>query len=152
MLLLCALDSADHSSSIINACYRSLVFREGMWACEHVCVYVHACVHTYSICVCVHACISYMNVCVCVCLYIHLTHSSTLSLPLYLKAATVPSAQSLRLMEFSFSDFELSDAETTQATIRMFVDLNLVQNFQMKYKVGGCVCVRAYVHTDVRVC
>uniref|UniRef100_A0A674BPT6 Phosphodiesterase n=1 Tax=Salmo trutta TaxID=8032 RepID=A0A674BPT6_SALTR len=49
-------------------------------------------------------------------------------------AATVPSAQSLRLMEFSFSDFELSDAETTQATIRMFVDLNLVQNFQMKYK------------------
>uniref|UniRef100_A0A8K9VDQ6 Phosphodiesterase n=1 Tax=Oncorhynchus mykiss TaxID=8022 RepID=A0A8K9VDQ6_ONCMY len=48
--------------------------------------------------------------------------------------ATVPSAQSLRLMEFSFSDFELSDAETTQATIRMFVDLNLVQNFQMKYK------------------
>uniref|UniRef100_A0A4W5M4E8 Phosphodiesterase n=1 Tax=Hucho hucho TaxID=62062 RepID=A0A4W5M4E8_9TELE len=50
-------------------------------------------------------------------------------------AATVPSAQSLRLMEFSFSDFELSDAETTQATIRMFVDLNLVQNFQMKYKV-----------------
>uniref|UniRef100_A0A8C7P935 Phosphodiesterase n=1 Tax=Oncorhynchus mykiss TaxID=8022 RepID=A0A8C7P935_ONCMY len=98
----------------------------------HACVYVRACVHTYSICVCVHACISYMNVCVCV--YIHLTHSSTLSLPLYLKAATVPSAQSLRLMEFSFSDFELSDAETTQATIRMFVDLNLVQNFQMKYK------------------
>ncbi|XP_064199695.1 cGMP-specific 3',5'-cyclic phosphodiesterase isoform X1 [Anguilla rostrata] len=49
-------------------------------------------------------------------------------------AATVPSAQSLRLMDFSFSDFDLSDAETTQATIRMFVDLSLVQNFQMKYK------------------
>uniref|UniRef100_A0A8C7HHA5 Phosphodiesterase n=1 Tax=Oncorhynchus kisutch TaxID=8019 RepID=A0A8C7HHA5_ONCKI len=54
---------------------------------------------------------------------------------LQVTVATVPSAQSLRLMEFSFSDFELSDAETTQATIRMFVDLNLVQNFQMKYKV-----------------
>lgn len=51
------------------------------------------------------------------------------------KAATVPSAQSLRLLEFTFSDFDLSDAETTQATIRMFVDLKLVQNFQMKYKV-----------------
>ncbi|XP_061108407.1 cGMP-specific 3',5'-cyclic phosphodiesterase isoform X2 [Conger conger] len=51
-----------------------------------------------------------------------------------LQAATVPSAQSLRLMDFSFSDFDLSDAETTQATIRMFVDLSLVQNFQMKYK------------------
>ncbi|KAK1890537.1 cGMP-specific 3'5'-cyclic phosphodiesterase [Dissostichus eleginoides] len=41
--------------------------------------------------------------------------------------------QSLRLMDFSFSDFDLSDTETTMATIRMFVDLNLVQNFQMKY-------------------
>uniref|UniRef100_A0A3Q3R7D9 Phosphodiesterase n=1 Tax=Monopterus albus TaxID=43700 RepID=A0A3Q3R7D9_MONAL len=49
-------------------------------------------------------------------------------------AATVPSAQSLHLLDFSFSDFDLSDIETTLATIRMFVDLNLVQNFQMKYK------------------
>uniref|UniRef100_A0A673L1M0 Phosphodiesterase n=1 Tax=Sinocyclocheilus rhinocerous TaxID=307959 RepID=A0A673L1M0_9TELE len=49
-------------------------------------------------------------------------------------AATIPSAQSLKLLDFSFSDFDLTDAETTQATIRIFVDLNLVQNFQMKYK------------------
>ncbi|KAI3376643.1 hypothetical protein L3Q82_017077 [Scortum barcoo] len=48
-------------------------------------------------------------------------------------AATVPSAQSFRLLDFSFSDFDLSDTETTLATIRMFIDLNLVQNFQMKY-------------------
>lgn len=47
----------------------------------------------------------------------------------------MPSAQSLHLLDFSFSDFELSDMETTLATIRMFVDLNLVQNFQMKYTV-----------------
>ncbi|KAG7221525.1 hypothetical protein INR49_017181 [Caranx melampygus] len=47
--------------------------------------------------------------------------------------ATVPSAQSLHLLDFSFSDFDLSDTETTLATIRMFVDLNLVQTFQMKY-------------------
>uniref|UniRef100_A0A8C5EWA0 Phosphodiesterase n=1 Tax=Gouania willdenowi TaxID=441366 RepID=A0A8C5EWA0_GOUWI len=47
--------------------------------------------------------------------------------------ATVPSAQSFRLMDFSFSDFELSDTETTLAAVRMFIDLNLVQNFQMKY-------------------
>uniref|UniRef100_A0A671Y227 Phosphodiesterase n=1 Tax=Sparus aurata TaxID=8175 RepID=A0A671Y227_SPAAU len=46
---------------------------------------------------------------------------------------TVPSAQSLGILDFSFSDFDLSDTETTLATIRMFVDLNLVQNFQMKY-------------------
>ncbi|XP_061748857.1 cGMP-specific 3',5'-cyclic phosphodiesterase-like, partial [Nerophis ophidion] len=49
-----------------------------------------------------------------------------------LQAATIPSAQSLRLLDFSFSDFELSDAETTLGTVRMFVDLNLVQTFQMK--------------------
>ncbi|XP_042256908.1 cGMP-specific 3',5'-cyclic phosphodiesterase isoform X4 [Thunnus maccoyii] len=47
--------------------------------------------------------------------------------------ATIPSAQSLCLMDFSFSDFDLSDTETTLATVRMFVDLNLVQNFQMKH-------------------
>ncbi|KAF7647381.1 hypothetical protein LDENG_00173160, partial [Lucifuga dentata] len=47
--------------------------------------------------------------------------------------ATVPSAQSLRLLDFSFSDFDLSDTETTMATVRMFIDLNLVQTFQMKY-------------------
>ncbi|KAK6493288.1 cGMP-specific 3',5'-cyclic phosphodiesterase-like isoform X1 [Huso huso] len=52
-------------------------------------------------------------------------------------AAKVPSAQSLKLLDFSFSDFELSDMETTLATIRMFMDLNLVQNFQMKYE-GLC--------------
>ncbi|XP_051987571.1 cGMP-specific 3',5'-cyclic phosphodiesterase isoform X2 [Xyrauchen texanus] len=51
-----------------------------------------------------------------------------------LQAATIPSAQSYRLLDFSFSDFDLTDTETTQATIRMFVDLKLVQNFQMKYK------------------
>lgn len=51
------------------------------------------------------------------------------------KAAAVPSAQSLRLLDFGFSDFELSDTETTLATVRMFVDLDLVQNFQMKYTV-----------------
>ncbi|KAM8940070.1 cGMP-specific 3',5'-cyclic phosphodiesterase [Pelodytes ibericus] len=48
--------------------------------------------------------------------------------------AVVPSAQSLKLTDFYFSDFELSDMETTLATSRMFTDLNLVQNFQMKYE------------------
>ncbi|XP_069834534.1 cGMP-specific 3',5'-cyclic phosphodiesterase isoform X2 [Dendropsophus ebraccatus] len=48
--------------------------------------------------------------------------------------SVVPSAQSLRLTDFYFSDFELTDMETTLATSRMFTDLNLVQNFQMKYE------------------
>ncbi|XP_023202061.1 cGMP-specific 3',5'-cyclic phosphodiesterase isoform X3 [Xiphophorus maculatus] len=50
-----------------------------------------------------------------------------------LQVTTVPSAQSLHLLDFSFSDFDLSDTETTLATIRMFIDLKLIQNFQMKY-------------------
>ncbi|XP_057712258.1 cGMP-specific 3',5'-cyclic phosphodiesterase [Corythoichthys intestinalis] len=50
-----------------------------------------------------------------------------------LQAATIPSAQSLRLLDFGFSDFDLSDTETTLGTVRMFVDLDLVHNFQMKY-------------------
>ncbi|XP_027545614.1 cGMP-specific 3',5'-cyclic phosphodiesterase isoform X2 [Neopelma chrysocephalum] len=52
-----------------------------------------------------------------------------------LQAAVVPSAQCLNLTDFYFSDFELSDFETTLCTIRMFTDLNLVQNFQMKHEV-----------------
>ncbi|XP_036306281.2 cGMP-specific 3',5'-cyclic phosphodiesterase isoform X1 [Pipistrellus kuhlii] len=52
-----------------------------------------------------------------------------------LAAAVVPSAQSLRITDFGFSDFELSDLETALCTIRMFTDLNLVQNFQMKHEV-----------------
>lgn len=51
------------------------------------------------------------------------------------KAAVVPSAQSLQLTDFYFSDFELSDMETSLCTIRMFTDLNLVQNFQIKHEV-----------------
>ncbi|XP_044284214.1 cGMP-specific 3',5'-cyclic phosphodiesterase isoform X1 [Varanus komodoensis] len=50
-------------------------------------------------------------------------------------AAVVPSAQSLKLTDFYFSDFELSDMETSLCTVRMFTDLNLVQNFQMKHEV-----------------
>uniref|UniRef100_A0A8C2QL05 Phosphodiesterase n=1 Tax=Cricetulus griseus TaxID=10029 RepID=A0A8C2QL05_CRIGR len=52
-----------------------------------------------------------------------------------LAAAVVPSAQTLKITDFSFSDFELSDVETALCTIRMFTDLNLVQNFQMKHEV-----------------
>lgn len=67
-------------------------------------------------------------VCLCVLMFVRLSY-------VVLQVATVPSAQSLRLLDFSFSDFDLSDTETTLATIRMFIDLNLVQNFQMKYTV-----------------
>ncbi|XP_022537354.2 cGMP-specific 3',5'-cyclic phosphodiesterase isoform X1 [Astyanax mexicanus] len=47
----------------------------------------------------------------------------------------VPSALSLGLMDFSFSDADLPAAASTQAAVRMFLDLNLLQNFSMDYKI-----------------
>uniref|UniRef100_A0AAY4B1K8 Phosphodiesterase n=1 Tax=Denticeps clupeoides TaxID=299321 RepID=A0AAY4B1K8_9TELE len=53
---------------------------------------------------------------------------------LALQEAAIPSAQSLSILDFGFSDFGLSDSITTQATVRMFLDLNLVQDFSIDYK------------------
>ncbi|KAM4749753.1 cGMP-specific 3',5'-cyclic phosphodiesterase [Anableps anableps] len=51
-----------------------------------------------------------------------------------LQEATIPSAESLNILDFYFSDFGLPEDATTQATIRMFLDLNLVQDFNIDYK------------------
>ncbi|XP_026158925.1 cGMP-specific 3',5'-cyclic phosphodiesterase [Mastacembelus armatus] len=54
-----------------------------------------------------------------------------------LQEATIPSAESLHILDFHFSDFGLPEDLTTQATIRMFLDLRLVQDFNIDYK-GLC--------------
>ncbi|XP_078809870.1 cGMP-specific 3',5'-cyclic phosphodiesterase-like [Oryzias latipes] len=51
-----------------------------------------------------------------------------------LQEATIPSAESLNIIDFNFSDFGLPEDMTTQATIRMFLDLKLVQEFNIDYK------------------
>ncbi|XP_070843788.1 cGMP-specific 3',5'-cyclic phosphodiesterase [Chaetodon trifascialis] len=51
-----------------------------------------------------------------------------------LEEATIPPAESLLLLDFDFSDFGLPEDLTTQATIRMFLDLSLVQHFNIDYK------------------
>ncbi|XP_070684470.1 cGMP-specific 3',5'-cyclic phosphodiesterase [Pempheris klunzingeri] len=52
-----------------------------------------------------------------------------------LQEATIPSSESLHILDFDFSDFGLLEEDlTTQATIRMFLDLNLVQEFNIDYK------------------
>ncbi|XP_034146893.1 cGMP-specific 3',5'-cyclic phosphodiesterase isoform X2 [Esox lucius] len=51
-----------------------------------------------------------------------------------LQEAEIPSAQSLHILDFSFSDIDLSEDSTTQATVRMFLDLNLIQDFNIEYK------------------
>lgn len=63
-----------------------------------------------------------MNLCVC-------------NPPPPFQESSIPSAQTLSLLEFSFSDYGMPDSATTQATVRMFLDLNLVQDFNIDYKV-----------------
>lgn len=50
---------------------------------------------------------------------------------------TIPSAGELHILDFHFSDFGLPEDLTSQATVRMFLDLNLVQDFKIDYKVSG---------------
>jgi cGMP-specific 3',5'-cyclic phosphodiesterase len=47
----------------------------------------------------------------------------------------VPSAENYNLYSFTFIDFELSDEDTCKATIRMFLECNLVQQFHIPYEV-----------------
>lgn len=58
----------------------------------------------------------------------------------FFQEATIPSAESLNIIDFNFSDFGLPEDMTTQATIRMFLDLKLVQEFNIDYKVIGQRC------------
>ncbi|KAM6972602.1 cGMP-specific 3',5'-cyclic phosphodiesterase-like [Aplochiton taeniatus] len=50
-----------------------------------------------------------------------------------LQEAPIPSAESLKIIDFKFNDFGLSEEATTQAAVRMFLDLNLVQEFNIDY-------------------
>ncbi|KAL6110076.1 uncharacterized protein ACO6RY_19231 [Pungitius sinensis] len=51
-----------------------------------------------------------------------------------LQEAAIPTVESLQLLDFHFSDFGLPEEATSQATVRMFLDLNLVQDFNIDYK------------------
>uniref|UniRef100_A0A671KHB4 Phosphodiesterase n=1 Tax=Sinocyclocheilus anshuiensis TaxID=1608454 RepID=A0A671KHB4_9TELE len=51
-----------------------------------------------------------------------------------LEEAVIPSADALRLLDFGFSDFDMSQIAMTQAVVRMFLDLNLPQDFSVDYK------------------
>ncbi|XP_009305135.1 cGMP-specific 3',5'-cyclic phosphodiesterase isoform X1 [Danio rerio] len=51
-----------------------------------------------------------------------------------LEEAAIPSADTLSLLDFGFSDFDMSQNAMTQAVVRMFLDLNLPQEFKIDYK------------------
>ncbi len=56
-----------------------------------------------------------------------------------LQEAVIPSADALRLLDFGFGDFDMSQTAMTQAVVRMFLDLNLPQEFSVDYKVSGLI-------------
>lgn len=47
----------------------------------------------------------------------------------------IPSTYAYNLLDFSFSDFGLDDDDTLKASIRMFIDLNLLERFRISYEV-----------------
>ncbi|XP_056638764.1 cGMP-specific 3',5'-cyclic phosphodiesterase [Diorhabda sublineata] len=47
----------------------------------------------------------------------------------------IPSADCFNLYSFTFIDFDLSDDDTCKATLRMFMECNLVQQFHIPYDV-----------------
>ncbi|XP_072528214.1 cGMP-specific 3',5'-cyclic phosphodiesterase [Salminus brasiliensis] len=51
-----------------------------------------------------------------------------------LEESVIPSASALGLVDFSFSNADLPAAANVQAAVRMFLDLNLLQNLSVDYK------------------
>ncbi|XP_050437389.1 cGMP-specific 3',5'-cyclic phosphodiesterase isoform X1 [Adelges cooleyi] len=66
-----------------------------------------------------------------------LSYHATASVDDTIKLAqdTIPSAETYNLYSFKFIDFDLTDDDTCKATIRMFLQCNLVQQFQIPYHV-----------------
>ncbi|XP_033114783.1 dual 3',5'-cyclic-AMP and -GMP phosphodiesterase 11A-like [Anneissia japonica] len=52
-----------------------------------------------------------------------------------LKSAKVPDKRSLRISRFDFDDFSLKSDEMTKASLRIFLDMGLIQRFKMDYEV-----------------
>lgn len=67
------------------------------------------------------------------CLSYHATASNEATVRLLQEQ--IPSAETYNLYSFTFIDFELSDEDTCKATIRMFMECDLVQQFHIPYEV-----------------
>ncbi|XP_065556370.1 cGMP-specific 3',5'-cyclic phosphodiesterase-like [Artemia franciscana] len=55
-----------------------------------------------------------------------------------LKKAHIPSGKYFEINSYAFNDFQYSDEETCYATIRMFMDFDLINKFQIPYDVLCC--------------
>ena len=48
---------------------------------------------------------------------------------------TIPPVQQYNLVDYQFSDFHMDDDETLKATVRMFLDLSLMEKFHIQNEV-----------------
>jgi cGMP-specific 3',5'-cyclic phosphodiesterase len=53
------------------------------------------------------------------------------------QGAEIATADQLKLTSFDFCDFSLSDDETCQATLRMFIELDVMNTFHVPYDVSA---------------
>lgn len=51
--------------------------------------------------------------------------------------AVIPKVQDYRLLDYDFNDLALDDDDTLKASIRMFIDLDLVDKFRINYEVSA---------------
>ena len=49
----------------------------------------------------------------------------------------IPSVADYRLLEYTFNDQTLDDDGTVKASIRMFMELDLLDKFRIDYEVNG---------------
>ncbi|XP_055949647.1 cGMP-specific 3',5'-cyclic phosphodiesterase-like isoform X3 [Argiope bruennichi] len=61
--------------------------------------------------------------------------SSSLEETKKLMTTSIPTGETFKLYSFHFSDFHLSDDDTCQAALRMFIDLDLIAKFRIPYQV-----------------
>lgn len=66
--------------------------------------------------------------------------------PLPLKAAKIPLSSELGIDEFHFNDFSLDNDAMITASLRMFLELGVVQKFKIDYEVR----LMRYISCDVR--
>ena len=48
----------------------------------------------------------------------------------------IPSTNDYRLLDYCFSDFALDDDDTLKASVRIFMDLDLLERFRINYDVS----------------
>ena len=54
---------------------------------------------------------------------------------IFFQNALIPTGEEYNLYSFGFNDFPLSDDETCKATLRMFLDLDVINKFHVPYEV-----------------